>query len=92
MRKRMMKPSVLLRITWLMMMSEDAGVMSSLHDMKIGIGVLFHGSREQEREDMKDRKLYRYQPCVCPGCAKRFRSVGVLIEHQDAMGCGLIPF
>jgi len=60
--------------------------------MKKGIELRTHVTEEQELKDTKDRKLYRYHPCHCPECKRNFKSVGDLIEHQDAMQCGIIYY
>ena len=54
------------------------------------MGITFHLSEKDELADMNDKKLYRPRPCYCPQCKKSFKSVGDLIEHQDAMDCGII--
>lgn len=64
--------------------------MSRLHDMK-KTGVITHTSEKEELADTKDRRLYRSRLCHCPECKRTFKSVGDLIEHQDAMQCGIIP-
>ena len=63
--------------------------MSKLHDRK-KIGMVVHTSQEEELSDTKDKALYRRRLCHCPECGKNFRSIGDLIEHQDAMQCGII--
>ena len=64
--------------------------MSKLHDRK-KLGVILHTSQNEELSDTKDKALYRPRPCHCPECGRNFRSFGDLIEHQDAMQCGIIP-
>jgi len=64
--------------------------MSRLHDMK-KMGAITHFSVKEELADMENKRLYRPRPCHCPQCKKNFKSVGDLIEHQDAMQCGIIP-
>lgn len=54
------------------------------------IGVAIHILEKEELADMKNKKLYRPRLCHCPQCGKNFKSVGDLIEHQDAMQCGII--
>jgi hypothetical protein len=63
--------------------------MSKLHDRK-KIGVIVHTSQEEELSDTRNKDLYRPHPCHCPECKKNFRRLGDLIEHQDAMQCGII--
>ena len=63
--------------------------MSRLHDMK-KTGLIVHTSEKGELADTKNKRLYRPRLCSCPECGRSFKSVGDLIEHQDAMRCGII--
>lgn len=66
-------------------------MMSRLHDMKTGVCMRHHFSQQDEINDQKNKVLYRRHSCYCPECGKNFENVGNLIEHQDAMQCGIIP-
>ena len=65
-------------------------VMSKLHDRKTVV-LITHMTQADELSDTKNKDLYRPRLCHCPECGKTFKSFGDLIEHQDAMQCGIFP-